>query len=141
MKKERNIFILVIAIFTITSCFPEEEFEILYPKNYFPAFPASYWTYSNGETVKVDPEYYLHSYEDSIDSNHKTGEIYVPRIDGQYVYEYSITQNSTRVPLKKLLSETEGTLWIVEYWNGKPVYRKTLAVNNPSAEQGGQSGL
>jgi hypothetical protein len=133
MKKEqmRNIFLLVFAAIAITSCFPEEEFEILYPKEYFPAYPASYWTYNNGETVKVDPGYHLHSYEDSIDSNHKTDEIYVPRIDGEYVYEYAITQNSTRVPLKKLLTESTGeTQWVVDYWNGKPVYRKTLAANN-----------
>lgn len=133
MKKERkrNIFFLVFILFGIASCLPEEEFNVLYPKDYFPAYPASYWTYNNGQTVKVDPGYFLHAYEDSIGSNHKTDEIYVPRIDEEYVYEYSITQNSTRVPLKKLLSENAGDpAWIVDYWNGKPVYRKTVATDN-----------
>ena len=127
----RNLILILLFTILLPACFPEEEFEILYPKEYFPAYPASYWTYSNGQTIKVDPGFHLHSYEDSIDSNHKTDEIYVPRIDGQYVYEYGITQNSTRAPLKILLSESNtSSAWIVDYWNGKPVYRKILAINN-----------
>lgn len=127
----RNIILFLGTIVLFNSCLPDEEMEILYPKDYFPAYPASYWTYSDGNTVKVETGYHLHSYEDSIGSNHKTEEMYVPKIDGQYVYEYGITQNSTRVPLKKLLQETVSSSgWIVDYWNGKPVYRQVLAVNN-----------
>lgn len=129
----RNLLLIGFFLFLFSSCLPDEEFEILYPKDYFPAYPASYWTYNNGTTVKVDPGYYLYSYEDSIDSNHKTDEIYVPRIDEQYVYEYGITQNSTRVPLKKILDESVSSPWIVDYWNGKPVYRQTIATNNAVA--------
>jgi hypothetical protein len=130
-QKMRNIYIILFSSIFILGCLEEEEPETIFPKEYFPAYPASYWIYSNGETVKVDAGYHLHSYEDSINSNHKTEAVYVPRIDGQYVYEYGITQNSTRVPLKNLLQESVSTSpWVVEYWNGKPVYRKVLAVNN-----------
>ena len=123
------LFILLI----IFSCIKREEPEIIYPKSYFPAYPGSYWVYNNGQTVKVDQNYHLHSYENNISSNNKTEEVYVPRINGQYVYEYSITQNSTLIPLKKLLSETADESWIVDYWNGKNVSRKIVSINDSIA--------
>lgn len=121
----KNLLLIAITILSLMSC-DKDEPQYVFPKDYFPAYPESYWVYSNGTTIKVDPQYYKHSYYSQINTNTTTQTVFVPRIDGDYVYQYSITQNDNRVPLKKLLSETYNDRWIVGYWEGYSVYRMVV---------------
>ncbi len=123
MKKIINILILGFAI--LYGC-NEAENEYIFPKDYFPAYPQSYWVYSNGTTVKVSPGYHEHNYYEGLETTATSDVVYVPRIGDQFVYEYSITQNDNRVPLKKLLSEKTGEDWVVNYWEDGQMRRKVI---------------
>lgn len=106
------------------ACEVEEEPEYVYPLEYLPAYPGSYWDYSNGERVLTSSTYVLHSYQASVESSEETEKKYVPEYNGQYLYEYSITQNSTSYPIKQLLDETTGSAWLVNIVNGESVMRQ-----------------
>lgn len=121
MKKLQ--FIFAVIIFLSTACETSTDPETIYPESYLPAYPQSYWDYTNGERVLTGTTYELHSYESDISSTEKTGEKYVPVYDGQYLYEYSITQNSTVYPIKTLLETTVGESWQVNEINGEPIMR------------------
>jgi len=123
--KKLGLFIVFFGL--LTSCTKEDALTIVYPKEYLPAYPGSWWVYSNGERVTVQPEYVAHSYQPSINSNDYTSEKLVPCIDGNYLYEYSITQYSTLYPIKKLLEESVSQKpWIVNEVNGEIIYRQTI---------------
>lgn len=130
MKTRLIVLIISFLGLIITSCVKDDDVEIIYPKDYLPAYPTSYWVYSNGEIVKVEPGYHLHSYHDSINNNHVSEEVYVPKINGEFLYEYSITQNSIQFPLKELLRENINSQWTVNLWNDMPVYRKVISLND-----------
>lgn len=120
--------ILVIATTLLSSCGSESNLSIVYPKEYFPAFPGSWWVYSNGERWTVLPDYVSHQYQPDINSTEYTTESLVPCINSQYLYEYEITQNSTRFPVKKLLTESKtADPWLVDSVNGIAIKRKTIA--------------
>ncbi len=38
-------------------------FDTIAPLCYFPAYPGSYWVYSSGDTMKVDPDYQMHIFD------------------------------------------------------------------------------
>lgn len=124
MKK--LILFFTAALFLI-SCSDETELDVVYPRSYFPAFPGSWWTYTNGERSLVDPSYQPNSYQPDINSSAWTDEKLVPYIDGAYLYEYSITQMSTEFPIKKLLAESVTTEWVVNHVNGEDILRKSIA--------------
>ncbi len=124
MKK----LICVITILLLIAC-EETEYPVIYPERYFPAYPESFWVYSNGKTLKVDPGYHKHQYYPEIGSVKTTDFVLVPRIENQYVYKYSITQNNPQVPLRTFLKEGSPTSWIVDTWFGENVYRKIEKFN------------
>ncbi|HBX83058.1 MAG: hypothetical protein A2W97_14605 [Bacteroidetes bacterium GWE2_40_63] len=122
----KNYLIALVFIGFLASCGEESELSVVYPKEYFPAYPGSWWFYSNGERTSVLPDYVAHSYQSSINSNEYTDEKLVPCINGQYLYEYKITQHSTRFPVKQLLSESTGVPWVVDTVNGEAIKRQTI---------------
>ncbi len=119
---------LIISIIFLTTfflaCEPDAEPQIVYPLSYLPAYPGSSWDYSNGEQVVVSSSYEIHSYQSTIESTEKTDTKYVPYYSGSYLYEYSIIQNSTVYPLKKLLDETAGGAWLVNEINNVSIMRQ-----------------
>lgn len=121
----KKILLLIGTLMIFAAC-KDTEVEYLFPKDYFPAYPESYWVYSDGTTVTVSPGYHKHNYYEELESNVTTDEVYVPMIDNHYVYEYSITQNDNRKPLKKLLSESTNDNWIVGYWKNGEIKRKVI---------------
>lgn len=125
----KNKISIICLLFFITSGCEQEKYEYVFPEKYFPAYPESYWIYSNGTTVKVDPDYQEHHYYPGVGIVGKTEIVYVPRMEGQYVYGYKITQNSTQVPLKELLRTTKNAEWIVDYWNGTEIRRKVETID------------
>ncbi len=126
----KKIIILLITTFVLLSCQEDPEAEYVYPKDYLPAYPGSYWDYSNGERVMTSNEYVLHQYEISINSTEKSDEKYVPMYDNRYLYEYSITQSSTVYPIKQLLDESVGKSWVVNEINKQKVMRKVVGKLN-----------
>ena len=42
------------------------------------------------------------------------------------MYEYAITQNNNRIPLKKLLTENKNDDWVVDYWQSGEIRRKVI---------------
>lgn len=115
-----------IGVLALASCEKDKEPEYVYPKSYLPAYPGSYWDYTNGERVLSENNYVLHQYEEGVNSTKKTDEKYVPIYNGQYLYEYSITQSSTVYPLKKLLEESTGKSWEVNKINNEAVLRQVV---------------
>jgi len=125
----KNILIALFVLFALVSCDEESQISVVYPKDYLPAYPGSYWNYSNGERSMVHTSYVTHSYQSTLNSAANTSEKMVPFMDQKYLYEYSISQNSTAYPLKKLLTETvTSSAWKVnENVSGQTIYRKTIA--------------
>ena len=123
----KNSLFLIIFTIIIFGC-GKNETEIIFPEKYFPAYPESWWIYSNGTTVKVDPGYHLHQYNSDLSSS-PTTEVWVPRINEQYVYKYKITQNNNRIPLRELLRERVNETWVVDNWQGEEIKRKVEKVD------------
>jgi len=121
----KKITLLLVLIGILGGC-KDTDIEYIFPKDYFPAYPESYWVYSDGTTVKVSPGYHKHNYYEELETNVTSDEVYVPKIDNEYVYQYSITQNDNRVPLKKLLSESTNDDWIVSYWQNGEMRRRVI---------------
>lgn len=106
------VFILIVLFYTF-SCskkkveFPELEppvkiVDTLFPLEYFPAYPGSYWTYFDSVsnttiTCKTDSVYKTDSYYDAHDGAY-TDEHYVPYYCGYPVYHYSfrVTPSSVK---------------------------------------------
>ena len=117
------LFSICIGALLLASCKKQEDPDTKLPGAYLPAYPGSYWDYSDGTRSRVEPQYELHSYRESPNSTNKTASVYVPVLDGQYLYEYSVYQSSPVYPLKQLLSTTVNQTWVVEMNNNIPVNR------------------
>lgn len=126
IKGLRNLGFAIIAIVGLWACEDEADPTTQYPDTFLPAYPGSFWDYTNGERVLTSPTYELHSYETSINSTEKSSETYVPVYNGQYLYTYSVHQSSTTFPLKKLLEETKGSSWTVNEANNSVVKREVV---------------
>jgi len=127
MKLLKNAIVVIIIGFAFASCDPEADPEFIYPKEYLPAYPGSYWDYTNGERILTSPSYVGHSYEASIGSIENTGKVYVPMYNDEYLYEYTITQNSTQYPTMKLLEEKVGNAWTIREINGEAIKRQMVS--------------
>jgi len=112
-------------LLAIVSCKKDEVLTVVEPGVYFPAYPGSFWYYSNGDVSKVHTEYVAHSYQVNLNSTEYTDRKLVPYIDHEYLYGYEITQNSNAFPTKKLLSETIIDAWLVDTVGSESVFRKT----------------
>lgn len=127
MNLIKNITLLLMFGVAFVGCEPEADPEFIYPKEYLPAYPGSYWDYTNGERILTSASYVSHSYEASISSIENTGSVYVPMYNNEYLYEYTITQNSTEYPTMKLLEEKIGNPWTIRTINGEAVKRQMVA--------------
>lgn len=118
--------ISLLMLTTIMLSCKDTELEYIFPKDYLPAYPESYWVYSDGSITKVTPGYHKNRYFEQLEGTAKSDEVYVPKMNGQYVYEYSITQDDNRIPLKKLLTEKKDDDWRVGYWKDGEIRRKVI---------------
>jgi len=116
----------LLLITVLFSACKETELEYIFPKDYLPAYPESYWIYSDGSTVKVAPGYHKHNYFEELEGTSKSDQVYVPKMNNQYVYEYKVTQDNNRIPLKKMLSESKDDDWVVDYWQNGEIRRKVI---------------
>jgi len=124
MKTIRSIFIFlsIIAIFWSQGCKknnnpnnnPQEIKKIAWPKSYLPAYPGSWWIYSDGDTVKTGPNYvWAVIYGVDLSSQYYfLDSCYVPVYNGwglYYYYSFPIPQNGYITTT--FLDETLGKTW------------------------------
>lgn len=122
MKKLFNI-LAISSLILLTACSKDDDIKVITPGDFLPAYPLSYWDYSDGSRILTSSNYVHHSYHASTSSKNETQECLVPIWDGKYLYKYSVYQQSTTMPLRKLLNATGSNAWVVEENNGVTVKR------------------
>ena len=93
MKK----YIPVFAIFLIfvLSCEKERKPKIIYPKDFYPVYPGSYWKYTENDTLTVfdyvSDDYMEHSYYNHNNTWSET--VKVPFLNGNPIYGYEYIEH------------------------------------------------
>ncbi|NOZ47790.1 MAG: hypothetical protein GXO79_13565 [Chlorobi bacterium] len=105
---KNNIWLIAGILFLITGCIKEAKYETLYPKAYFPAYPGSYWIYSNGQTKTTDAYYRLHTINST--------DYYVPVYEGEIVNGYKVGD--------KEIINFDGNPWVVGSFDDGNILRK-----------------
>lgn len=113
-------------------------YDTIKPKEYFPAFPGSYWVYNNGDTLRVEENYKLCVY---FQGGHyvpypHNDTIVLPKFYPNSIYGavfirgYSITNlggTSSEMPFSEILTETEGgTFYITPSYAGNQNLGETI---------------
>lgn len=92
--------------------------DTIYPKEYFPVYPGSYWEYNDGSRIECENDYKKVKIYDCLPKPHHSYEtefkfrphdsIFVPVWDGKPIFEYSeINYNNDYIPLIPILFETK----------------------------------
>lgn len=129
MRTFRLSFIVAAGLAVFAACGDGSDPQYITPDAYLPAFPGSYWDYTDGTRVRATG-YELHSYRPSTTSTDYTDECYVPVWDGHYLYKYSIYQPSPLYPMKELLRAKGSAVWIVDENNGDKLKRSEVAIDS-----------
>lgn len=151
MKKQKTpiLILTLLAISCLFACKKNESepdnnptnpnttsYDTIFPLNYFPAYPGSYWKYvdSNNDTtiIKTDTSYQKDSY--TIGSAAYVSDTFLVPIYNQIpIWRYEAhtgpISHSGSYPLTRILSDSlpVGTSWAVYYWSGTGVSRKIIA--------------
>lgn len=114
----------------------ETKYDTIYPLQYFPAFPGSYWNYSNGKSLQMEDQYQIFYYDKAPWGVKPVCDtIYLPKFkinsiygySQSYVYGYEISTGTFRLPLRQILSEVVGpTFQTSEIFGGNASYGKTI---------------
>ena len=129
MRPFRLSFIVAAGLAVFAACGDGSDPKYIAPEAYLPAYPGSYWDYTDGTRVRATA-YELHSYRPSTTSTDYTDECYVPVWDGHYLYKYSIYQPSPLYPMKELLRAKGSAMWIVDENNGDKLKRSEVAIDS-----------
>ena len=79
MRTFRLSFIVAAGLAVFAACGDGSDPQYITPDAYLPAFPGSYWDYTDGTRLRATG-YELHSYRPSTTSTDYTDECYVPRV-------------------------------------------------------------
>ncbi len=117
-----NRYILALsALVFLGSCKKDREYETHYPKSYLPAYPGSYWEYSDGSKILTSDEFEIGEIFES-ESNYGQTElttctlIETPKFlvyQGKYLKNYTVYYNPNSCYSRVLLGENLG--WYL-YW-------------------------
>lgn len=129
MRQFRLSFIVAAGLAVFAACGDGSDPKYIAPEAYLPAYPGSYWDYTDGTRVRATA-YELHSYRPSTTSTDYTDECYVPVWDGHYLYKYSIYQPSPLYPMKELLKAKGSAVWIVDENNGDKLKRSEVLIDS-----------
>lgn len=129
MRPFRLSFIVAAGLAVFAACGDGSDPKYIAPEAYLPAYPGSYWDYTDGTRVRATA-YELHSYRPSTTSTDYTDECYVPVWDGHYLYKYSIYQPSPLYPKKELLRAKGSAVWIVDENNGDKLKRSEVLIDS-----------
>ena len=124
----------------INSCKREDEsIEKIVPEAYFPAYPGSYWIYTNQDTLQVNPTYEKCTYRSSpFDAVPEYATLLLPRLKnneifgGCFIKGYEITNLSGLAHdqyFREILSETQGReFYITSSYSG--FQRRGVTITN-----------
>lgn len=129
MHGKFSFFALMALGLALSACDNGSDARYIEPNEYLPAYPGSYWDYSDGTRVRAT-NYELHSYRLSTSSSKYSEECYVPIWDGKYLYKYSIYQASPLYPMKELLRAKGSAEWIVDESNGAKLKRSEAFIDS-----------
>ena len=129
MRPFRLSFIVAASLAVFAACGDGSDPKYITPEAYLPAYPGSYWDYTDGTRVRAT-SYELHCYRESTTSTDYTDECYVPIWDGHYLYKYSIYQPSPIYPMKELLRAKGSSVWVVDENNGDKLKRSEVAIDS-----------
>lgn len=111
-------------------------YDTIFPLDYFPAFPGSYWKYvdsNNDTTVRKTDSLYKKDYYTYGSAAYVSDTFYVPIYNNIPIWKYEEhtgpISHSGSYPFRVILSETlpVGSDWPVFYWSGTGVSRKLIA--------------
>lgn len=115
-------------------------YDTIFPLDYFPAFPGSYWRYvnSNNDTslITTEPEYqkdYYTQYASGYVSDTFLVPIYKTHMPiWGYEAHTGPISHSGSYPLTRILSDSlpVGSSWIIYSWGGEEKSRKIIAKDN-----------
>ncbi len=120
---------LAAGLAVMAACDNGSDAKYITPEPYLPAYPGSYWDYTDGNRVRAC-DYELHRYRESTTATSLTDECFVPVWDGKYLYKYSIYQSSPLYPLKTLLKAQGSSVWIVDENNGEKLKRSEVIIDS-----------
>ncbi len=124
MQNKKLLWGIISTALTLAACDKGSDPKYYTPGDYLPAYPGSYWDYSDGSRTRAT-NYELHNYRLSTTSNKFSDESYVPIWDGKSLYTYSIYQDAPLYPLKQLLAgkSSGSSTWVVDENNGEKLKR------------------
>lgn len=129
MHVKFSLFAFMALGLALSACDNGSDARYIEPNEYLPAYPGSYWDYSDGTRVRAT-NYELHNYRLSTSSSKYSEECYVPIWDGKYLYKYSIYQASPLYPMKELLRAKGSAEWIVDESNGAKLKRSEAFIDS-----------
>lgn len=111
-------------------------YDTLFPLDYFPVFPGSYWKYvdtQNNITVIQTDTTYQKDYYTVGAAAFVSDTFYVPIYNGTPIWRYKAhtgsISHSGSTPLPRILSDSLpiGSQWVIYSWTGTQVSRRLLA--------------
>jgi hypothetical protein len=65
-------------------------YDTIFPSEFFPAYPGSWWEYDNGETIKIDSGYHLRNImTPDCAGSWDTLTVYLPRMNNTRIFQSS----------------------------------------------------
>jgi len=95
---KRLISVFVIFLILVLSCEKEHKPETIYPKDFYPVYPGSWWQYLENDTLtvfdRVSDNYMEHSYKVGRDGDTAMSEtVKVPFLNGNPIYGYEFIEH------------------------------------------------
>lgn len=125
-----------------------KKFDTIFPGDYLPAFPGSYWIYSDGDTIKTgkdfelsiiyEPHYDFSTGVDMFDTCIAIDTAYFPIYGNKILNRYTTYwwSSNVRCAKFKLLDEIEGSGWTISSskndWSGMSVKSKDSRIVLPN---------
>jgi hypothetical protein len=150
-KIHKLVFLLIFTASFVFSCKKDENveenisstsnptatsYDTIFPLNYFPVFPGSYWEYvdSNNDTtiIRTDSSYKKDQYTYG-SAAFVSDTFFVPFYNNIPIWGYEAhtgpISNSGSYPLTTILSDSlpVGTNWVISNWTGTEISRKIIA--------------
>jgi len=111
-------------------------YDTIFPLDYFPAFPGSYWKYvdSNNDTTEIKTDsVYQKDYYTIGSLAYVSDTFFVPIYNQIPIWRYEAhtgpISNSGSYPLTRILSDSlpVGSNWVIYAWSGTQISRKIIA--------------
>jgi hypothetical protein len=136
MIKRNHFFLILIVTSLFCTCKKDQELiDTYFPGDYLPAYPGSYWIYSNQDTIKTENSYRKDTLETPVYYQDNIYAIeyceffecgYYPIYDHQTLRNYTLFPNYCTESIK-LLDETLNKSWMTYNWKDYFIRREVTA--------------